>query len=145
MWNDCWMKRPDLPPGFDGWQVVDATPQETSSGEAGPCLAPEPHLGPLPVSPARVTNSSVPDRALEPGPLSPQFFKQTPQDKSPCGPSFIFTFLRNYLPKFYLFVMIITLRWLKSPRIRENSVRGFPPLTNPLFPLAFLFTYPGGN
>lgn len=29
------MKRPDLPSGFDGWQVVDATPQETSSGKAG--------------------------------------------------------------------------------------------------------------
>lgn len=35
VWNDCWMKRPDLPSGFDGWQVVDATPQETSSGKAG--------------------------------------------------------------------------------------------------------------
>lgn len=45
MWNDCWMKRPDLPSGFDGWQVVDATPQETSSGEAGPRLAPVPHFG----------------------------------------------------------------------------------------------------
>ncbi|NWH82734.1 TGM1 glutamyltransferase, partial [Piaya cayana] len=32
VWNDCWMKRPDLPSGYDGWQVVDATPQETSSG-----------------------------------------------------------------------------------------------------------------
>lgn len=32
VWNDCWMKRPDLPDGYDGWQVVDATPQETSSG-----------------------------------------------------------------------------------------------------------------
>ncbi|NXK01445.1 TGM1 glutamyltransferase, partial [Corythaixoides concolor] len=32
VWNDCWMKRPDLPAGYDGWQVVDATPQETSSG-----------------------------------------------------------------------------------------------------------------
>ncbi|KAG8509403.1 Protein-glutamine gamma-glutamyltransferase K [Galemys pyrenaicus] len=39
VWNDCWMKRPDLPSGFDGWQVVDATPQETSSGIfcCGPC------------------------------------------------------------------------------------------------------------
>lgn len=27
------MSRPDLPPGFGGWQVVDATPQETSDGE----------------------------------------------------------------------------------------------------------------
>lgn len=24
--------RPDLPPGLGGWQVVDATPQETSDG-----------------------------------------------------------------------------------------------------------------
>ncbi|XP_058594632.1 protein-glutamine gamma-glutamyltransferase K isoform X2 [Neofelis nebulosa] len=39
VWNDCWMKRPDLPSGFGGWQVVDATPQETSSGIfcCGPC------------------------------------------------------------------------------------------------------------
>ncbi|XP_061300038.1 protein-glutamine gamma-glutamyltransferase K-like, partial [Pezoporus flaviventris] len=39
VWNDCWMKRPDLPAGHDGWQVVDATPQETSSGLfcCGPC------------------------------------------------------------------------------------------------------------
>uniref|UniRef100_A0A8C3IQ90 Protein-glutamine gamma-glutamyltransferase K n=1 Tax=Chrysemys picta bellii TaxID=8478 RepID=A0A8C3IQ90_CHRPI len=35
VWNDCWMTRPDLPSGYDGWQVVDATPQETSSGEWG--------------------------------------------------------------------------------------------------------------
>uniref|UniRef100_A0A8C0GHV4 Protein-glutamine gamma-glutamyltransferase K n=1 Tax=Chelonoidis abingdonii TaxID=106734 RepID=A0A8C0GHV4_CHEAB len=35
VWNDCWMTRPDLPSGYDGWQVVDATPQETSSGEGG--------------------------------------------------------------------------------------------------------------
>ncbi|CAN9500664.1 unnamed protein product [Ophioblennius macclurei] len=32
VWNDCWMARPDLPPGHGGWQVVDATPQETSLG-----------------------------------------------------------------------------------------------------------------
>nr|XP_060635950.1 protein-glutamine gamma-glutamyltransferase K [Anolis sagrei ordinatus] len=39
VWNDCWMTRPDLPSGFDGWQVVDATPQESSSGIfcCGPC------------------------------------------------------------------------------------------------------------
>lgn len=39
VWNDCWMRRPDLPAGYDGWQVVDATPQETSSGLfcCGPC------------------------------------------------------------------------------------------------------------
>ncbi|KAI2650003.1 Protein-glutamine gamma-glutamyltransferase K [Labeo rohita] len=32
VWNDCWMARPDLPEGLGGWQVVDATPQETSQG-----------------------------------------------------------------------------------------------------------------
>lgn len=32
MWNDCWMSRPDLPPGMGGWQAVDATPQEMSQG-----------------------------------------------------------------------------------------------------------------
>ncbi|KAA0722821.1 Coagulation factor XIII A chain [Triplophysa tibetana] len=31
-WNECYMVRPDLPAGFGGWQVVDATPQETSDG-----------------------------------------------------------------------------------------------------------------
>ncbi|XP_077357690.1 coagulation factor XIII A chain [Festucalex cinctus] len=31
-WNECYMSRPDLPPVFGGWQVVDATPQETSDG-----------------------------------------------------------------------------------------------------------------
>uniref|UniRef100_A0A8C4Q815 protein-glutamine gamma-glutamyltransferase n=1 Tax=Eptatretus burgeri TaxID=7764 RepID=A0A8C4Q815_EPTBU len=38
VWNDCWMKRPDLIDGFDGWQAIDATPQETSSGvyQCGP-------------------------------------------------------------------------------------------------------------
>lgn len=30
MWNDVWMSRPDLPPGYGGWQIIDATPQETS-------------------------------------------------------------------------------------------------------------------
>ncbi|KAB0390502.1 hypothetical protein E2I00_017484, partial [Balaenoptera physalus] len=55
VWNDCWMKRPDLPSGFDGWQVVDSTPQETSS--------------------ARVPNYSVPDGDFEPGSITPQFFR----------------------------------------------------------------------
>uniref|UniRef100_UPI003AAE280B protein-glutamine gamma-glutamyltransferase K n=1 Tax=Centroberyx gerrardi TaxID=166262 RepID=UPI003AAE280B len=32
VWNDCWMARPDLPPGHGGWQAVDSTPQETSQG-----------------------------------------------------------------------------------------------------------------
>ena len=26
------MARADLPPGYGGWQVIDATPQETSDG-----------------------------------------------------------------------------------------------------------------
>ena len=26
------MRRPDLGPGFNGWQVVDPTPQEKSAG-----------------------------------------------------------------------------------------------------------------
>ena len=29
------MKRPDLPPGFDGWQIVDGTPQEWSPEGGG--------------------------------------------------------------------------------------------------------------
>jgi len=38
VWNDAWMKRPDLGKGYDGWQSVDATPQEKSSGiyQCGP-------------------------------------------------------------------------------------------------------------
>ncbi|NWY04546.1 TGM4 glutamyltransferase, partial [Nothoprocta ornata] len=38
VWNDVWMKRPDLPAGFDGWQAIDATPQEQSQGvfQCGP-------------------------------------------------------------------------------------------------------------
>ncbi|KAA0704901.1 Coagulation factor XIII A chain [Triplophysa tibetana] len=31
-WNEVYMKRTDLPEKFWGWQVVDATPQETSDG-----------------------------------------------------------------------------------------------------------------
>ncbi|KAM4688250.1 protein-glutamine gamma-glutamyltransferase 4 [Discoglossus pictus] len=39
VWNDVWMRRPDLPPGYDGWQAIDATPQEPSQGiyQCGPC------------------------------------------------------------------------------------------------------------
>ncbi|XP_063778483.1 protein-glutamine gamma-glutamyltransferase 4 [Pseudophryne corroboree] len=39
VWNDVWMKRPDLPSGYDGWQAIDATPQEPSQGifQCGPC------------------------------------------------------------------------------------------------------------
>nr|CCQ25772.1 transglutaminase [Macrobrachium rosenbergii] len=38
VWNDVWMARPDLPDGYGGWQVIDATPQETSDGvyQCGP-------------------------------------------------------------------------------------------------------------
>uniref|UniRef100_A0A8C3YC67 protein-glutamine gamma-glutamyltransferase n=1 Tax=Catagonus wagneri TaxID=51154 RepID=A0A8C3YC67_9CETA len=32
VWNECWMARRDLPEGYGGWQVLDATPQETSNG-----------------------------------------------------------------------------------------------------------------
>ncbi|XP_043836501.1 protein-glutamine gamma-glutamyltransferase 5 [Dromiciops gliroides] len=32
VWNECWMARKDLPPGYGGWQLLDATPQETSNG-----------------------------------------------------------------------------------------------------------------
>ncbi|NXE19498.1 TGM4 glutamyltransferase, partial [Ardeotis kori] len=32
VWNDVWMKRTDLPTGFDGWQAIDSTPQEQSQG-----------------------------------------------------------------------------------------------------------------
>ncbi|KAL6097467.1 f13a1 [Pungitius sinensis] len=31
-WNEVWIARDDVPPAFVGWQVVDATPQETSDG-----------------------------------------------------------------------------------------------------------------
>ncbi|XP_022103039.1 LOW QUALITY PROTEIN: protein-glutamine gamma-glutamyltransferase K-like [Acanthaster planci] len=39
VWNEAWMSRPDLPPGYGGWQAVDATPQETSGRifRCGPC------------------------------------------------------------------------------------------------------------
>lgn len=30
VWNEVWMARPDLPKGYGGWQVIDATPQEQS-------------------------------------------------------------------------------------------------------------------
>ena len=33
VWNEGWFQRPDLPPGNDGWQAFDATPQESSGGE----------------------------------------------------------------------------------------------------------------
>ena len=35
MWNESWFRRPDLKLGdiYDGWQILDATPQETSDGK----------------------------------------------------------------------------------------------------------------
>lgn len=30
MWNEVWMCRSDVDEKFDGWQVIDATPQEQS-------------------------------------------------------------------------------------------------------------------
>ncbi|XP_051915729.1 protein-glutamine gamma-glutamyltransferase 5-like isoform X1 [Hippocampus zosterae] len=39
VWVECWMKRSDIGAEFDGWQVVDPTPQEMSGGayRCGPC------------------------------------------------------------------------------------------------------------
>ncbi|MCL4137814.1 UNVERIFIED_CONTAM: hypothetical protein GTU68_050949, partial [Idotea baltica] len=33
VWNEVWMKRPDLGEDYQGWQVIDATPQEESDGQ----------------------------------------------------------------------------------------------------------------
>ena len=33
VWNEVWMERRDLPQGYGGWQVIDATPQESSDCE----------------------------------------------------------------------------------------------------------------
>ncbi|XP_041978983.1 annulin-like [Aricia agestis] len=33
VWNEAWMTRPDLGTEYSGWQIVDATPQEMSSGK----------------------------------------------------------------------------------------------------------------
>ncbi|XP_041376717.1 uncharacterized protein LOC121389177 [Gigantopelta aegis] len=40
VWNEVWMKRKDLGEGYDGWQVIDATPQEQSDGVF--CCGPSP-------------------------------------------------------------------------------------------------------
>ena len=42
MWNEAHMARPDLPTGFGGWQVLDATPQEESPQGGGYRLGPSP-------------------------------------------------------------------------------------------------------
>ncbi|XP_053309393.1 protein-glutamine gamma-glutamyltransferase 2 [Spea bombifrons] len=39
-WIEAWMARPDLGGGYDGWQVVDPTPQEKSEGVY--CCGPAP-------------------------------------------------------------------------------------------------------
>ncbi|KAL7642373.1 UNVERIFIED_CONTAM: hypothetical protein RMT77_006934 [Armadillidium vulgare] len=33
VWNEVWMARPDLGDGYEGWQVIDSTPQEESDGQ----------------------------------------------------------------------------------------------------------------
>ncbi|KAM8914339.1 transglutaminase 5, like [Spinachia spinachia] len=40
VWVECWMTRPDLGSGMDGWQVLDPTPQERSAGVF--CCGPAP-------------------------------------------------------------------------------------------------------
>ncbi|XP_077192304.1 protein-glutamine gamma-glutamyltransferase 5-like [Paroedura picta] len=40
VWDECWMARRDLPVGYSGWQVLDATPQERSNGVY--CCGPAP-------------------------------------------------------------------------------------------------------
>uniref|UniRef100_A0A8D0GHW3 Transglutaminase-like domain-containing protein n=2 Tax=Sphenodon punctatus TaxID=8508 RepID=A0A8D0GHW3_SPHPU len=39
-WTECWMARSDLPPGYGGWQALDALPQEKSQGPS--CCGPAP-------------------------------------------------------------------------------------------------------
>lgn len=42
VWNEVWLTRPDIPKGFGGWQILDATPSVKSNGD---CVF---HLGPAP-------------------------------------------------------------------------------------------------
>ncbi|KAJ8303344.1 hypothetical protein KUTeg_019740 [Tegillarca granosa] len=42
VWNDVWMARPDLPDGYDGWQALDATPQEATEDGSLMCCGPCP-------------------------------------------------------------------------------------------------------
>ena len=55
VWNEAWMARSDLPSGFGGWQVVDATPQEQSPQGGGY------RTGPAPVKAIKEGNSVVYD------------------------------------------------------------------------------------
>ncbi|CAE1321058.1 TGM1 [Acanthosepion pharaonis] len=41
VWNESWLKRTDLPAGYDGWQAHDATPQQNSESTK--------HCGPAPL------------------------------------------------------------------------------------------------
>ncbi|XP_064461837.1 hemocyte protein-glutamine gamma-glutamyltransferase-like [Ornithodoros turicata] len=52
VWNEVWMSRPDLPPGYGRWQVVDATPQCRSGGLY--------RVGPSPVAATRNGRVDVP-------------------------------------------------------------------------------------
>ncbi|KAL7891538.1 hypothetical protein AOLI_G00010140 [Acnodon oligacanthus] len=52
VWVECWMKRADLGAGFDGWQVLDPTPQERSEGVY--------RCGPAPVKAIREQRMDMP-------------------------------------------------------------------------------------
>lgn len=54
VWNEAYMKRFDLPEGNGGWQVFDATPQESS--EIGGLMA----CGPFPIAAVRKGNLHIP-------------------------------------------------------------------------------------
>lgn len=60
VWNEGYFKRPDLPKGYDGWQVVDATPQEASdiadSTAIGKTLM---QCGPAPVKAIKEGNINI--------------------------------------------------------------------------------------
>ncbi|XP_072539448.1 transglutaminase 5, like [Salminus brasiliensis] len=52
VWVECWMKRADLGGSFDGWQVLDPTPQERSGGMF--------RCGPAPVKAIREKRMDMP-------------------------------------------------------------------------------------
>ncbi|KAK0396442.1 hypothetical protein QR680_001716 [Steinernema hermaphroditum] len=52
VWTEIWCRRNDLPIGFDGWQVVDPTPQERSQGL--------PQCGPMSVKALREAQVKLP-------------------------------------------------------------------------------------
>nr|XP_022335793.1 uncharacterized protein LOC111132291 [Crassostrea virginica] len=51
VWNEVWMARPDLGKDYNGWQAIDATPQELSGGSH--CC------GPAPVAAIKLGDCSV--------------------------------------------------------------------------------------